>query len=52
MTQLPHLPEDESEGADRTRLGPGAIAGFIVVILIVATMVVLHLTGVIEPKGH
>jgi hypothetical protein len=50
--QLPHLPEDETEAAPRTRFGPRSIIGFIVVILVVTTMIVLHLTGVIEPGGH
>jgi hypothetical protein len=52
MSQLPRLPEDEQEGAERTPLGSMAIAGLIIVILVVATMIVLHLTGVIEPTGH
>ena len=52
MSQLPSLPEDEQEGAERTPLGGKAIAGLIIVILVVATMIVLHLTGVIEPTGH
>lgn len=52
MNQLPRLPEDEHEAVPRTKLGRGAITGFILVILVVSTAIVLHLTGVIEPGGH
>lgn len=52
MSQLPQLPEDETEGAERTKLGMGALAITIAVIIVVVTMIVLHLTGVIQPTGH
>ena len=48
MSQLPQLSDDESMGSERTKLGVGAIAGFVVVIIVVVTMMVLRLTGVIE----
>lgn len=51
MNQLPHLPEDENDVAERTHLGRGALIGFVLVIIVVATLIVLHLTGVIEPTG-
>lgn len=52
MSQLPRFPEDGDHGADRAPLRGRARAGIILAVLVVATLIVLHLTGVIDPAGH
>jgi hypothetical protein len=52
MSQLPRLPEDESDGTDRPRASAGLIVGVVVAIAIVALLVVLHLSGALGAGVH
>ena len=52
MSQLPRLPEDESERSDRPRVSAGLVIGIVVAFLVVALMVVLHLSGVLSSDLH
>ena len=53
MSQLPHLPEDDDEAAQGARLGVRPLIVFVtMVVVVVTTLIVLHLTGVIRPTGH
>jgi hypothetical protein len=56
MAELPAHPDSDDTGADRARTPGGprwpAVAGIALALVLVAGLVVLHLTGILGPRAH
>jgi len=56
MADLPAHPDRDGDGPGRTKTTGrprwGAVAGIVLMMVLVAGLVVLHLTGVLGPGAH